>query len=76
MLPLLTFPICNVYFPKRLKPLAPNDPTHPATGMLVNFVTKAVPYAAAPTNTHMQLAPKKLLKLDLQNNKNEHQQEL
>ena len=61
ILPLVTFPICRVYLPKRLKARAPNEPTHPATGIPVNEVTKAVPEDAAPNTPHTQLAPKKTL---------------
>ena len=59
MLPLVTFPICNVYLPKRLKLLAPNVPTHPAIGMPANDVTRAVPDAPAPINPHRKKKKKK-----------------
>ena len=59
MLPLVTLPICNAYLPIRLNPLAPNEPSHPATGMPANDGTRAVTDDAAPITPHKQLAPKK-----------------
>lgn len=59
MLPLVTFPICNVYLPKQLNPLAPNDPIYSVIGLPTNDVTKAVSNGTAPIIPHKQLAPKK-----------------
>lgn len=52
MLPLVTFPMCNEYLPNRLQPLAPNDPSHPVTGISTNDVTRAVPDGPAPIIPH------------------------
>lgn len=59
MLPFVTFPMCNVYLPRRLNPLAPNEPNHPATGIQLKYVTSAVADDTLPTVPHTQLIPKK-----------------
>jgi hypothetical protein len=48
-----------VYLPKRLNPLAPNEPSHPAIGIPANEVTRAVLEDAVPITPHKQLVPKK-----------------
>ena len=60
ILPFVTFPLCSVYLPKRLRPLDPNPPTHPNAGIPVYDVTKAVPDAAGPMVPQAKLAPKKI----------------
>ena len=57
--------IAHMYLPKRLNPLAPNEPSHPVIGMPANDVTSAVPDDATPITPQKQLAPKKTFETGL-----------
>ena len=59
MLPLVTFPMYNEYLPNRLKPLAPNAPNQPSTGIPVIGDNSATPDDPAPIKPHTQLVAKK-----------------
>jgi hypothetical protein len=56
MLPFVTFPIHNVYLPKRLDALAPK---YDAISMTAHGVSIAVPEDRTPVVLHRTLAPKK-----------------
>jgi hypothetical protein len=56
MLPFVTFPIHNVYLPKRLNALAPK---YDAIGMTPHDGSIAVPEDRTPVVPHTILAPKK-----------------